>query len=102
MSAVTTVARVPTASASRYLQQLAKHWAHEMEVVFSAQEGTIAFPNGAHLAMRADSDTLDLVLTVPVGEDMARMQDVVARHIDRFAFREAPLSYDWREASTSR
>ena len=91
------VARVPTLSASRYLQQLAKHWSHKMEVAFTAEEGTIAFPNGAHLAMRADSQTLDLVLTVPENGDMARMREVVASHIDRFAFREGPLTYDWRE-----
>ncbi len=101
MTAVT-VARVPTASASRYLQQLAKHWSHKMDVAFSEEEGTIAFPNGSRLEMRADSATLDLALTVPAGEDMARMQEVVATHIDRFAFREAPLTYDWRAASTSR
>lgn len=95
------VARVPTASASRYLQQLAKHWAHKMEVSFSPEEGTIAFPNGAHLAMRADSQTLDLSLTVPGDGDAGRMRRVVAEHIDRFAFREGPLTYDWREASTS-
>ncbi|MGJ3626445.1 DUF2218 domain-containing protein [Sphingomonas sp. MMS24-JH45] len=77
---------MPTALASRYLQQLAKHWSHKMEVSFSEQEGTITFPNGSHLAMRADSATLDLVLTVPEGEDDARMRGVVASHIDRFAF----------------
>jgi hypothetical protein len=91
------VARVPTLSASRYLQQLAKHWSHKMEVSFTAEEGSIAFPNGAHLAMRADSATLDLVLTVPEDGDALRMREVVASHIDRFAFREAPLTYDWRE-----
>lgn len=91
------VARVPTASASRYLQQLAKHWSHKMAVTFTAEEGTIAFPNGSHLAMKADSDTLDVVLTVPEGEDDARMRDVVSSHLDRFAFREAPLTFDWRE-----
>lgn len=91
------VARVPTLSASRYLQQLAKHWSHKMEVSFTAEEGTIAFPNGAHLAMRADSATLDLVLTVPEDGDPLRMREVVASHIDRFAFREGPLTYDWRE-----
>jgi len=91
------VARVPTLSASRYLQQLAKHWSHKMEVSFTAEEGSIAFPNGAHLAMRADSETLDLVLTVPENGDALRMREVVASHIDRFAFREAPLTYDWRE-----
>ena len=91
------IARVPTASASRYLQQLAKHWSHQMEVSFSEQEGRIEFPNGSLLEMRADSATLDVVLTVPPGEDPARMREVVSSHLDRFAFREAPLTFDWRE-----
>jgi uncharacterized protein len=91
------VARVPTHSASRYLQQLAKHWSHKMAVHFSAEEGEIDFPNGARLAMRADSETLDVLLTVPEGEDVARMREVVSSHLDRFAFREAPLTFDWRE-----
>ena len=91
-----TVARVPTHSASRYLQQLAKHWSHRMTVVFSPEEGTIDFPNGSRLAMRADSESLDLELNVPDGEDDARMRKVVEEHIDRFAFREGPLTYEWR------
>ena len=91
------VARVPTLSASRYLQQLAKHWSHKMQVSFTAEEGTFLFPDGSKLAMRADSDTLDIVLTVPEDGDVARMQDVVASHLDRFAFREAPLTFDWRD-----
>jgi uncharacterized protein len=68
-----------------------------MEVSFTAEAGTIAFPNGARLEMRADPETLDLVLTVPEGEDTGRMREVVASHLDRFAFREAPLTFDWRE-----
>ena len=90
------VARVPTASASRYLQQLAKHWSHKMTVAFTAEEATIDFPSGARLVMRADTDTLDVALTVPEGEDVATMRGVVERHLDRFAFREAPLTFDWR------
>ncbi|MFT3976982.1 MAG: DUF2218 domain-containing protein [Sphingomonas bacterium] len=92
------IARVPTGSASRYLQQLAKHWSHKMEVVFSPEEATIIFPNGSRLDMRADSETLDVALSVPEGEDVARMREVVASHLDRFAFREAPLTFDWKEA----
>ncbi|MGK6324114.1 DUF2218 domain-containing protein [Sphingomonas sp. DT-51] len=91
------VARVPTHSASRYLQQLAKHWSHKMTVRYSEQEGEIDFPNGARLAMRADSETLDVALTVPEGEDVARMREVVSSHLDRFAFREAPLTFDWHQ-----
>ena len=91
------IARVPTGSASRYLQQLAKHWSHKMEVSFTVEEGSIAFPNGSHLVMKADSATLDVLLTVPEGDDVERMREVVASHLDRFAFREAPLTFDWRE-----
>lgn len=91
------VARVPTLSASRYLQQLAKHWSHKMEVVFTPEEGTITFPNGSTLEMRASSETLDVILTVPEDGDVARMREVVSSHLDRFAFREAPLTFDWRE-----
>ena len=91
------IARVPTASASRYLQQLAKHWSHKMTVTFSPEEATIAFPNGATLAMRADAATLDVMLDVPEDGDTARMRAVVAEHLDRFAFREAPLTFDWRD-----
>ncbi len=91
------VARVPTGSASRYLQQLAKHWSHKMEVSFTAEEGRIAFPGGSVLEMKAESDTLDVVLTIPDGDDVERMRDVVSSHFDRFAFREAPLTFDWRE-----
>jgi hypothetical protein len=68
-----------------------------MTVAFTAEEGTIDFPNGARLAMRADSETLDVVLSVPDGEDSERMREVVASHLDRFAFREAPLTFDWQE-----
>ncbi len=61
------VARVPTHSASMYLQQLAKHWIHKIDVTMSEEEGRIAFPNGAVLEIRADSETLDVALTVPDG-----------------------------------
>ena len=91
------LARVPTLSASRYLQQLAKHWSHKLEVSFTPEEATIVFPNEAKLEMRADSETLDIVLTVPEDGDTPRMREVVSSHLDRFAFREAPLTFDWRE-----
>lgn len=95
------IARVPTASASRYLQQLAKHWSHKMEVSYSEEEGRIAFPNGSLLEMRADSETLDVVLTVPDDGDEGRMREVVSSHLDRFAFREAPLTFDWGAGGTA-
>ena len=43
MSASST-AQVPTKHASRYLQQVCKHWAHNLTVEFDAARGTIVFP----------------------------------------------------------
>ena len=67
-----------------------------MTVSFTEEEGTIDFPNGSKLEMRANPETLDILLTVPEGEDTAHMREVVASHLDSFAFREAPLTFDWR------
>ena len=37
-------AEVPTASGSRYLQQLCKHWTHNLAVEFDGQQGKVTFP----------------------------------------------------------
>lgn len=67
-----------------------------MAVEFTAENGRIAFPDGSVLAMQADAESLDLELTVAGDGDAERMRTVVQEHIDRFAFREGPLTYDWR------
>ena len=89
-----TTARVPTAYASRYLQQLCKHWGHKFEVSCDALNGEIRLP-GAILTLEAQEGFLETTLT---GDDRAaleRMRGVVAEHLDRFAFREAPLPFVW-------
>lgn len=92
---VTRTARVPTTSGSRYLQQLCKHWAHKFETVFDASAGWIDLPMG-RTAMVAEPDALVVTLTVEDIDKVETMQDVVAKHLDRFAFREAPLPFDWK------
>ena len=34
----------------------------------------------------------------PDQESLARLEDVVAKHLDRFAFREGELKYGWTRA----
>ena len=89
-------AHVPTASASRYLQQLCKHWSHKFEVEFDAHKGRIALPFGPTDLVAGD-DALDVTITLNDGGDPARAQQVVADHLNRFAFREGELLFDWRE-----
>ena len=95
-TAFTAAARVPTASASRYLQQVCRHWSHKLEVAFDPAHGTIRFPNGAVATLDAEADALAVRVDAPDHATLTRMRQVVAEHLDRFAFREAPLPFEWR------
>jgi hypothetical protein len=87
-------ARVPTANGARYLQQLCKHWSHKLDVQLSDDEGIVRFPN-AIATMKAGSDVLTVSVEAEDDETLQRMKGVVASHLDRFAFREAPLPFAW-------
>ncbi|MDF0544453.1 DUF2218 domain-containing protein [Sphingobium sp. H39-3-25] len=88
-------AQVPTASGSRYLQQLCKHWSHKFETAFDAQQGTIALPMGTATLVAAP-ESLNVTVSTDDAEKLDKLKEVVASHLDRFAFREAPLSFDWQ------
>ena len=94
-TALGATALVPTTSGSRYLQQLCKHWSHKLHVKFTPEQGTVTFSEqgAAHFAAR--DDALEVRIEAGSAEQLTELQDVVARHLDRFAFREAPLRFDW-------
>lgn len=85
---------VPTASASRYLQQLCKHWAHKFDVSFDPHQGRIALPFGP-VTLVASDDALEVTCTIEGEGDLARMQQVTEEHLNRFAHREGELVFDW-------
>lgn len=85
---------VPTQSASRYLQQLCKHWSHKFEVSFTPEKGRIALPFG-NLELVAEETLLRVEIALNEGADPERAKMVVSEHLDRFAFREAPLAFNW-------
>jgi hypothetical protein len=99
------IAHVPTASGSRYLQQLCKHWEHSLKVEFTPEHGTIVFPKDARgadwpadglVTLVAQPETLDVRIEASSDGHLDALKGAVARHIDRFAFREAPLTFDWQ------
>ena len=103
MATFTATARVPTASASKYLQQTCKHWEHNLEVRFTPEHGEIVFPKDARGADHPGDATVTFdaaaaALTVRIAatspEQLTALQGAVQRHVDRFAFREAPLAWD--------
>ena len=90
----TSRAFVPTKNASRYLQQLCKHWVHKFETEFTPTAGRIALPLG-ETVLGATAEGLSIELNAPKAGDLEQFRDVVQRHVERFAFRET-LAFDWQ------
>ena len=91
-------AEVITANASRYLQQLCKHWSHKFSVDFTATHGKIALPFGPCI-LDADDRKLSIALSAEAA-DLPKFENVVEDHIRRFAFREE-LSFVWHDGEAA-
>ena len=98
-------ASVPTSSGSKYLQQLCKHWSHNLTVEFTPDHGTVIFPRDARgadhpgdalVTFDAGADALQIRIDASSPAQLEGLKGAVARHLDRFAFREAPLPFDWK------
>lgn len=83
----------------RYIQQLVSHWGHKMATSYDEGDGMGAFPfsDTTSAIMTARHDGIAITLTTAGKEENERMRGVIERHIDRFAFREAPLTYEWTD-----
>ena len=90
-------ATVATENASKYLQQLCKHWSHKMVTEFDPAKGRVDFPSGAQLILESGSSSLHLKLHA-ADDALERMEGVVADHLKRFAFREE-LVFVWARAA---
>jgi hypothetical protein len=88
-------ANIATASASRYLQQLCKHWSHKFAVEFTPEHGTIPFDDTRRCKLDASPDRLALRIEAADDAAVERMQGVVIEHLKRFAFREELGDVRW-------
>lgn len=82
-------ALVNTANAARYMGQLCKHFGHKIPTKLSDSEGSISFPMG-RCALSAAEQVLTMRAEAADAEALARVEEVVASHLDRFAFRDKP------------
>jgi len=96
---------IPTENGSSYLQRLCKHWSHSLEVEFDKEGGQIRFPRDrrgadwpgdAIATLSADAKALTIHLEASNEEHRALMEEVLEKHLQRFAFREGELVFDWR------
>jgi len=83
----------------RYIQQLVSHWGHKYATKYEAadKEGVFPFSDTETAIMTARPEGIAVTLTTADQEENERMRGVIERHIDRFAFREAPLTYEWED-----
>ncbi|MET1027419.1 MAG: DUF2218 domain-containing protein [Dongiaceae bacterium] len=90
----TAIAHVPTGSAGRYLGQLCKHFAHRVPVTHDGAHGRIDFDFG-RCALEAGTEALTLRVSASSEESLGQTEDVIARHLERFAFRDE-LKVSWK------
>ena len=88
---------------ARYIQQLVSHWGHKYATSYTADGdtggvGRFPFSDLESAVMAAQPGGIAITLTTPDQASSVHMRGVVERHIDRFAFREAPLAYEWKDA----
>jgi hypothetical protein len=92
-------ASVPISAPSRYLGQLCKHFQHKVPVTLDEHHGRIEFPAGrCELDAPAGAGTLHMRVVATDRSALAALEDVLTRHLVRFAFREK-LDVDWRQVS---
>ncbi len=91
--AASSVAKIATPNARKYLAQLCKHFQHKLPATWAESAGTIDFPTG-RCDLHAKDGELEISLASPGASQLTQLQDVVARHLVRFAFREE-LAIAW-------
>lgn len=84
-----------TQNASRYLQQLCKHFGHKAPVEFTETTGLLTLTVGS-AEMLADSERLKITVK---GDDLPKMRHVIDKHLVRFAFREGFEQMNWSTAA---
>ncbi len=99
---------VPTENGTKYTKQLAKHWSHNLAVEEDGDTVRITFPKNARgadwpgdavVTMTPSKDGIGCTIAATAEGQRDGLKIAVERHIDRFAFREGALKYDWENAN---
>lgn len=88
------VATLTSDHASKYLQQVCKHFAHKIEVSYDESHGECVFEMGKG-TLDADGSTLTITASASNQSDLERTQSVIESHLIRFAFREELSPLTW-------
>lgn len=91
-------ARVPTPRSERYAKQLCNHAAHMTpHAEWNPPEGLIEFPDAMGTCrITAKPEHLVLILEATDSANLARMQQIISRNIERSGGREG-LTVEWSQ-----
>ena len=104
MTPTTATGFAPCEKPERYIKQLVSHWGHQMATSYDEGAnglggmGAFPFSDSENAVMTARPGGIEITLTTGDAERNLHLRGVIERHIDRFAFREAPLAYEWNES----
>ena len=90
--------RASTALADRYIRQLVKHWGHKFATSYADGLGKVPFSAETQATFDASDGGIAITLVTADVESAERMKEVIASHLNRFAFREGELAFEWCEA----
>jgi len=91
-------ARVATALAQRYMTQLCKHFEHRLPARYTVADGSIEFVNGVCRLAVPEPELLVLRAEAADEAALGQLEGTIARHLERFAFRDKP-AIDWHRAA---
>lgn len=87
-------ASVTTPNAERLIKRLCNHWRHKFPVQLDPKGADIQLPLGTCNLQNTDGG-LEVTLKTGDGEQLQRMQTVVADHLQRMG-NDEPLAFDWQ------
>ena len=88
-------ARYLTPNAAKYVQQLAKHFGHKIEVRLDGDTADFQMEAGA-VQLRAEDGAFVAQVEAEDAKGIINLRYVVDKHLVVFAFREGFVGLDWQ------
>jgi len=95
---VQSTAIVATDRPERYIKELVSHMGHKSATELTQDGGSITIRAG-HCRLIARPGRIQMTATAPDTESLAAVEDVIARHLIRFATTD-PLTVGWSAPAT--
>ena len=92
-------AKIITKEGSVYIRKLCRHFAHKVPVSCTESDGKAELP-GCICLMHAGNDALTFTITGESSAVVEKGEDIVARHLLTFAFREQ-LEISWNRLESN-